>query len=73
MLRRREPDAARPYRAFGFPATTIIVLIGCFALWLATILDDPRSAIYAAALLACCAPLYAWLKRREMKAVRAGL
>jgi APA family basic amino acid/polyamine antiporter len=73
VLRRREPDAARPYRAFGFPATTIIVLVGCFALWVATILDDPRSALYAAALLACCAPLYAWLKRREMKAVRAGL
>jgi len=73
VLRRREPDAARPYRAFGFPATTLIVLGGCLALWVATLFDDPRSGIYAAALLACCAPLYAWLKRREMKAVQVGV
>ena len=72
VLRRREPDAVRPYRAFGFPATTFIVLGGCLALWLATLLDDPRSGLYAAALLACCAPLYAWLKRRERKAVQVG-
>jgi len=73
VLRRREPDAVRPYRAFGFPATTLIVLGGCLALWLATLLDDPRSGLYAAALLACCAPLYAWLKRRDRKGVPVSL
>jgi basic amino acid/polyamine antiporter, APA family len=71
VLRRKEPDTPRPYRAFGFPATTLIVLGGCLALWVATVLDDPISGLYAALLLAACAPLYAWLKYRRSKAAIA--
>jgi len=68
VLRRREPLAPRPYRAFGYPFTTALVLIGCVLLWIAAILEDRRSALFAAVLLAACAPVYAWLvhrKRRE--------
>ena len=68
VLRRKEPATPRPYRAFGFPFTTAIVLVGCLALWIATILEDQRSAIFALLLLIICAPVYAWIARRRRQA-----
>lgn len=64
VLRRREPNTQRPYRALGYPFTTVIVLVGCMLLWIAAIVEDPRSALIAGALLIACAPVYAWLARR---------
>lgn len=63
VLRRREPRATRPYRAFGFPWSTGVVLIGCVLLLTAAILEDPRTALIAAVLLAMCVPVYATIKR----------
>jgi len=65
VLRRREPRATRPYRAFGFPWSTGVVLIGCVLLLTAAILEDPRTALIAAVLLAMCVPVYATIKRRR--------
>jgi APA family basic amino acid/polyamine antiporter len=64
-LRRREPSLHRPYRAWGYPVTTSIVLVGCFALWIAAIAADQASALRAAGLLVLCVPVYLWLKRRR--------
>lgn len=65
VLRRREPATPRPYRAFGFPFTTAIVLLGCLALWIAAVMQDWWSGVYAAVLLILCAPVYIWLARRR--------
>jgi APA family basic amino acid/polyamine antiporter len=68
VLRRREPETPRPYRAFGFPFTTGIVCLGCVLVLLAAILEDPRSAAAAGGLFIGCVPVYAWIawrKRRE--------
>jgi basic amino acid/polyamine antiporter, APA family len=65
VLRRREPATPRPYRAWGYPYTTIIVLGGCLALWVAGIMEDQRSAAIAAGLVLACWPVYAWLARRR--------
>jgi APA family basic amino acid/polyamine antiporter len=65
VLRRREPAAPRPYRALGFPFTTAIVLLGCLLLWIAAIMQDQRSALFAGLLLVACIPVYAWLARRR--------
>ena len=68
VLRRREPDTPRPYRAFGFPFTTGIVCLGCVLVLLAAIIEDPRSAGAAGGLFLACAPVYAriaWRRRRE--------
>ena len=67
VLRRREPDLPRPFRAFGFPFTTGIVCLGCVLVLLAALIEDPRSAAAAAALLIACAPLYAWIARRKRR------
>ena len=65
VLRRREPAAARPYRAFGYPFTTVIALLGCLLLWVAGIMQDLRSAMLAGLLLIASAPVYAWIARRR--------
>jgi hypothetical protein len=65
VLRRREPDLPRPYRAFGFPFSTGIVWLGCVLVLLAAIIEDLRSAVAAALLLIACAPLYVWISRQR--------
>ena len=67
-LRFTKPNVERPYRAFGYPVTTVIVLLGCVILWVAAVQDDHRSAKFAAVLLLACAPVYAWLARRRRPA-----
>jgi APA family basic amino acid/polyamine antiporter len=64
-LRWREPSLPRPYRAWGYPLTTAIVLLGCFALWIAAIAADQAAALRAGGLLVLCVPVYLWLKRRK--------
>ena len=70
VLRRREPLTPRPYRVWGFPVTTGVLLAGCLALWIAAILEDERSALFAAGLLIACAPLYAWLAHRRRMSIK---
>jgi basic amino acid/polyamine antiporter, APA family len=65
VLRRREPDLPRPYRAFGFPFTPAIVLVGSVLALIAAAAEDPRSAVVAGLLLAACAPIYAAIARRR--------
>jgi amino acid transporter len=65
MLRRRQPAAQRPYRAFGFPVTTAVVLLGSILFLVSAIIDDPRSGLMAALLIGACWPVYSWLARRR--------
>jgi APA family basic amino acid/polyamine antiporter len=65
VLRRREPDLPRPYRAFGFPFTSAIVLVGSVLALVGAAAEDPRSALVSGLLLAACAPVYAVLARRK--------
>ena len=65
VLRRREPLTVRPYRAFGFPYTTGIVLLGSVLFLVAAVVDDYQSGMVAAALLVACVPIYLWLARRR--------
>jgi basic amino acid/polyamine antiporter, APA family len=67
VLRRKEPATPRPYRAFGYPITTVIALAGCVALWIAAIAEERRSELFAALLLIACVPLYAWIAHRRRR------
>jgi basic amino acid/polyamine antiporter, APA family len=58
VLRRREPDTARPYRAWGHPWTTGAVLLGSLVFLGATLVADPRSAAIVAGLLVLSFPAY---------------
>jgi APA family basic amino acid/polyamine antiporter len=65
VLRYREPGLARPYKAFGYPLSTAIVLAGSIAFLIAAVAEDPRSGLIAAGFLAVCGPAYAWIARNR--------
>jgi APA family basic amino acid/polyamine antiporter len=58
LLRRREPDAPRPYRAWGYPWTTALALLGSLAFLAGALAGDTRNSFYALAVLAGCYPVY---------------
>jgi APA family basic amino acid/polyamine antiporter len=62
-LRRREPDTARPYRAWGYPVTTAIALMGSLAFLGAAIVADRRGSLIALALLVLSYPVHRWVNR----------
>jgi APA family basic amino acid/polyamine antiporter len=63
VLRRREPDAPRPYRAWGYPLTTGLALAGSVAFLAGVIKDDTENSVYALALLALSYPVYLLVRR----------
>ena len=63
VLRKREPDAPRPYRAFGHPITTGLALLASIAFLIGAIASDTRNSIYALVVLAISYPVYALTRR----------
>ncbi len=65
VLRVREPHMNRPFRAWGYPFKTSLVLAASLVFLIADIHDDPHGAIRAAALLVIALPTYAWMRWRS--------
>jgi APA family basic amino acid/polyamine antiporter len=69
VLRQREPDAARPFRAWGYPWTTMLALVGSVVFLvgalIADLAGDSRDSLYALALLAASYPAYRLIKLIE--------
>ncbi len=51
VLRVREPDLPRPFRAWGYPVTTGLVLVGSLLFLIAAVHDDHATAMRAAVFL----------------------
>lgn len=62
VLRVREPAMPRPFRAWGYPGTTFLVLAGSVVFLIAAIHDDPASAMRVVGLVAVAAPAYLWVR-----------
>jgi APA family basic amino acid/polyamine antiporter len=58
LLRKREPDATRPYRAKGHPWTTGGVFLLSVAFLIGAVAADTRNSIYSLVLLAASWPIY---------------
>lgn len=65
VLRTREPERERPYRAWGYPWTTALALIGSVLFLVGAIASDTRNSVYALLLLAASYPLFRLLKLVE--------
>lgn len=63
LLRRRQPDRERPYRAWGFPWTTVICLLVSAAFLIAAVVGDTRNSLVALALLLVSYPVFRLMKR----------
>ena len=64
-LRRQEPDAERPFRAWGFPVTGVICAVGWTAVAVFVAVTNPESAVYGVILTAISVPVYLFLRRRR--------
>jgi len=67
-LRRKMPDAPRPYRAWGYPYATLafVVVAGCFLI--NTLFKDFRNALMGIVLILVSLPFYAYWTRSERSA-----
>jgi len=63
VLRRREPERERPYRAWGYPVTTGLALAGSIAFLAGAVWSDRRNSLYALLLLALSYPAFRLLRR----------
>lgn len=57
VLRRREPELERPFRARGYPWLPALALALDLAVLAAFLVADPRAALFMAAGVALCVPL----------------
>jgi APA family basic amino acid/polyamine antiporter len=62
VLRRREPEKERPYRAWGYPWTTGGALLGSVGFLVGAIASDTRNSVYALLLLAVSYPVFRVIK-----------
>jgi APA family basic amino acid/polyamine antiporter len=67
ILRRRMPDAHRPYRVWGYPVVPVIFILFCIGLFFNTIITRPREATIGLVLIFSGIPVYFFLKRKYSK------
>jgi basic amino acid/polyamine antiporter, APA family len=58
VLRKKEPSMPRPYRAWGYPYTTALALIGSILFLVGSIVTDRHNAPLALLLLVASYPIY---------------
>ena len=63
VLRRREPDLPRPFRAIGYPVLPALVLLLDAGLLIAFIAADPVSGLFMAAMISVAVPIALLLRR----------
>jgi len=67
ILRKKERERQRPYKAWGYPWTTIIVLVGSIAFLAGAVAADTTNALYALFLMILSYPAYLVTKRLKPK------
>lgn len=63
VLRRREPEKDRPYRAWGYPWTTGAALLGSILFFIGAIASDTWNSIYALLMLGVSYPVFRMIRR----------
>jgi basic amino acid/polyamine antiporter, APA family len=65
ILRKKMPDAHRPYKVWGYPIVPAIVIIISAALFINTIITQPEEAGKGLALMATGIPMWYWFNRKR--------
>ncbi len=67
ILRRKMPDAHRPYKVWGYPIVPVIFILFCIGLIFNTIIARPREAAIGMILILTGIPVYFFLRRKYSK------
>jgi APA family basic amino acid/polyamine antiporter len=65
VLRHTAPELPRPFRVWGYPWTTLLVLAGSLLFLVAAVKSDLKNSLAAACVLAASAPVYILIVRRN--------
>lgn len=65
ILRKREPDLPRPYRARGYPIIPAIILIGSLLLLIAYVIGNTENSLFALVIMVLSYPIYLWVKKSK--------
>ena len=71
VFRRREPDAPRPYRAWGYPVLPVLFVLATACLLFTTFVATPKQALVGVALMLAGLPFY-WFWTRATGARPTG-
>ena len=63
VLRRKWPDAPRPYSAWGYPVVPALFILAMALLLLNTLVERPVESLLGLACIAAGWPAYAWWRR----------
>jgi APA family basic amino acid/polyamine antiporter len=64
VLRRKRPDAQRPYRAFGYPFVPLLYIVAATAIMIVLLLYQTQTAGGGLGIVLLGLPVYAWWSRR---------
>jgi len=67
ILRRKMPDAPRPYKVWGYPIVPALFIVFCLILFCNTIVTRPREAMIGLTLIFSGVPVYWFLNRKKMQ------
>ena len=70
LLRTSDPHAERPYRAWGYPWTTALALLGSVAFLIEAVREDRANSLLTLVALACSYPVFRALKSVSSKAAK---
>lgn len=65
ILRRKMPDAPRPYKVWGYPVVPALFIVFCLILFCNTIVTRPREAMIGLTLIFSGVPVYWFLNRKK--------
>lgn len=70
ILRRREPETPRPFKAWGYPIAPLLMLVCSVLLCFGYMIGNPYPSLYALIALALSYPVFRWIKAREANGQR---
>jgi APA family basic amino acid/polyamine antiporter len=73
ILRRKIPDAYRPYKVWGYPVVPAIFIIFCMFLFFNTIFTRPREAVIGMVLIISGIPVYLLIQKFNAKENDKGI
>jgi basic amino acid/polyamine antiporter, APA family len=71
VLRRREPDAPRPFRAWGYPWAPGVFVVACAVMVVNELWRNPAASAAGVAIIAAGVPVYFWMQRPTSSAPTA--
>jgi basic amino acid/polyamine antiporter, APA family len=70
ILRKRMPDAPRPFKVWGYPVVPAVIILFAGGLFLNTIITQPREAVFGLILMLTGLPMWYWFTRKNKQQER---